>query len=365
MLKRDALGDCSTNVDSLLLQYIEDRIHKGLSLKSLKRNQGHDTTERRTAEEVSERQVVIPVDNRHFYQNLVEPTDRARAVGLRSKDLEPWDSSMRDNRGVNSLSRLVKHGSKTKSPSNDGNTDGNPDVTVRTSSTSSSETEVTFDFDPANDLKIDSWKRQKSGDFSSPPAIGDYSRLSHQVHTTWKLEEFRQLEWHLGTSGFYYGRMGTMEAGRLLERFPVGTFLLRDSADRRYLLSISVRTDRGSTSIRIACDGSRFRMDAEPDLCHQMPTFDCVLRLIEYYRRICVGPFHSAQRREGRCVFLESSANRNVRILLRTPLRLRPESLGHACRKLIHAACVSGSAIHRLPVSPSLKAFLLDYPYDV
>lgn len=364
MLKRDTLvGDGSTNVDSLLLQYIEDQIQKeGLSLKSLKRNQGHDTTERRTAEEVSERQVVIPVDSKHFYQNLVEPADRARVVGLQSKDLEPWDSSMRVNRGVNALSRLVKHGSKAKPLPNAGDTDVNPDVTVRTSSTSSSETEFTFDFDPTN-LKIDSWKRQKSSDFSIPPAISDYSRLSHQV-LTWKLEEFRQLEWHLRMSGFYYGRMGTMEAGRLLERFPVGTFLLRDSSDRRYLLSISVRTDRGSTSIRIACDGSRFRMDAEPDLCHLMPTFDCVLRMIEYYRRICIGLFHSKQRREGRCVFLESSANRNVRILLRTPLRLRPESLGHVCRKLIHA-CVSGSAIHRLPVSPSLKAFLLDYPYDI
>jgi hypothetical protein len=201
----------------------------------------------------------------------------------------------------------------------------------------------------------------------------------------------------LEACGFYYGRMSIDEAADRLSRLPVGMFLLRDSSDERFLFSISVQTCRGTTSIRICFRSGLFRLDCSPDQEHLMPTFDCVLRLVAHYVRLCgggngngIGADTVAARRGSSnreptravatgnsYVFLESSGRRDTPVLLRTPLRDAPQSLSHLCRRAVHRALSRGGqplsaadyeregVVDRLPLVPSLKKYLKDYPYQL
>lgn len=188
-----------------------------------------------------------------------------------------------------------------------------------------------------------------------------YNNLA-QVVPSWDLEQLQLVHYRLAICGFYRGRMTIDEARTRLEPYPVGTFLLRDSSDPRYLFSLSVQTQRGTTSIRIVYECGMFRMDSEPEQRHLMPTFECVLRMIQYYRRLCLG--RGSPVRRSSFVFLESSGRKDTRVLLRRPMEASPHCLVHLCRLGIHAV-LRENGVARLPLTPSLKMFLMDYPYDV
>lgn len=217
----------------------------------------------------------------------------------------------------------------------------------------------------------------------------------------WDVERLETVYSRLKVSGFYYGRMSIDEATERLRRTPVGTFLLRDSADERYLFSTSVQTCRGTTSIRIAFRSGLFRLDCSADQEHLMPTFDCVLRLIAYYVGLCksissgsrnpssssaasaiAAPPAAAPPAGNSYVLLETSGRRDTPVLLRNPLKDRVSPLAHLCRRTVHAALNRGvgsatgsglsaselersALVDRLQLVPSLKRYLKDYPYDL
>lgn len=206
----------------------------------------------------------------------------------------------------------------------------------------------------------------------------------------WDLERLEVVYRRLVSCGFYFGRMSIGEATERLSRWPVGSFLLRDSSDPRYLFSVSIQTCRGTTSIRMAYRSGLFRLDCSPDQEHLMPTFDCALRLVTHYVRLCAASVASAassssaadrrndaqqtSKRNGHSyVLLESSGRKDTPVLLTKPYRAQPASLGHLCRRTVHSRLTLGgcgdsgrdAAVDRLHLIPSLKTYLKDYPYDI
>lgn len=196
-------------------------------------------------------------------------------------------------------------------------------------------------------------------------ASGDFPRpeLRHwraaRCFSTWDEDQLTRTFRRLSASGFYLGRVSFDEAKRLLRGCPVGTFLLRDSSDERFPFSLSVQTQRGTTSIRIIYDSPTglFRLDSEPEQIHLMPTFDCVIRLIKFYVNVNSGALNNF-------VLLQMNGQRDMPVLLRRPYECTPPSLSHLCRKRINAS-LGNNNVNRLQLIPSLKAFLIDYPYDI
>ena len=215
---------------------------------------------------------------------------------------------------------------------------------------------------------------------TSTAAGAAYSRVASFL-PAWDIERLESAYRMLSTCGFYYGRMTVDEATDRLGRWPVGAFLLRDSSDRRYLFSLSVKTCRGTTSIRMSYRSGLFRLDCSREQEHLMPTFDCPLRLVAHYVRLCApvgdraSPASTPGAAGGVCrsrhsyVLLESSGRRDTPVMLMRPYRERPSTLAHLCRRTIQRAVNRGgtcdAAVDRLQLQPSLKTYLKQYPYDL
>lgn len=184
----------------------------------------------------------------------------------------------------------------------------------------------------------------------------------------WDLERLEIVYSRLDACGFYFGRMTMDEARLRLTGYPVGTFLLRDSSDPRFLFSLSIQTRRGTTSIRVLYEGGLFRLDSDPDQSYLMPTFDCALSLIRHYVRLSAGrrlPSVDSPQTNS-YVLRESTGRRDTPVLLRRPLETTPASLAHSCRKRIHHSLGKyPQNVNRLHLKPSLKDYLSLYPYDV
>ncbi|TMS19381.1 Cytokine-inducible SH2-containing protein [Larimichthys crocea] len=63
---------------------------------------------------------------------------------------------------------------------------------------------------------------------------------------------------YLENSGWYWGAVTATQAHAALQEASEGAFLVRDSSHPLYMLTLSVRTARGPTSIRIQYSGSQF-----------------------------------------------------------------------------------------------------------
>lgn len=185
----------------------------------------------------------------------------------------------------------------------------------------------------------------------------------------WDAERLDTVYTRLSQCGFYYGRMTMDGAAERLRHSSVGTFLLRDSTDERYLFSLSVETCRGTTSIRIVYHSGLFRLDCSSDQDYLLPTFDCALRLVTYYVCVCSGRTTGIG-----YVFLESTGRRDTPVLLRRPLYWRVNKLAHLARRAVHRALSRrpsrsesdrSSVIDRLQLVPSLKCYLKEYPYEL
>lgn len=167
----------------------------------------------------------------------------------------------------------------------------------------------------------------------------------------------------LENSCWYWGSIDSYQAMRELKSQPIGTYLLRDSADSRHLFTLSVRTAKGMTNVRILFEKGRFTMDSIEPRDKLMPNFDCVLKLIYYYMRV-------SNNIDGRKVLAKQSSENEAVVqeempfVLKKPLFHKPASLKHLCRKAVNRTYTVEQILPmNLPLS--IESYMLKYPYPI
>lgn len=162
---------------------------------------------------------------------------------------------------------------------------------------------------------------------------------------------------------FYYQDIGSSEAKQILKPCPVGTFLVRDSADSKYLYTISVRTKRGPTSIRICYEHGRFSLDAEEKSKNKMPNFSSLLELIDFYIR------KSSGKESEQCRFLDKTGRKDLPIVMSKPKLNNVPTLKHLARTVINRSLPAPSSadvaslVDQLPLPKPLRSIIKDYPF--
>ncbi|XP_066299137.1 cytokine-inducible SH2-containing protein-like [Branchiostoma lanceolatum] len=185
---------------------------------------------------------------------------------------------------------------------------------------------------------------------SPPPTLSVEAARSTELD----LQRIGKTVQALHASCWYWGALSGKQAKTALRSQDVGTFLIRDSENCAFLFSLSVKTTRGTTSVRVQYVDGHFKLDSDVD--SDTPEFTCVLRLIDYYRR-------DSLRGGGKHYWLEPTGRREVVVKLIKPLRHSVPSLQHSCRTLINLH-TSENDIGQLPLPPALKRYLRDYPYS-
>ncbi|XP_069762211.1 suppressor of cytokine signaling 1a [Narcine bancroftii] len=139
---------------------------------------------------------------------------------------------------------------------------------------------------------------------------------------------------YLEDSGFYWGPMPVEVAHNKLKNEPVGTYLIRDSRQKNYFFSLSVKTANAPISFRIQFKGGLFGLDGSKEF------FSCIMKLIEHFAT-------------------------SPRKLLSKPLRkVRLQSLQEICRKRIIES-YGRENIEQLPLNPVLKDYLKTFPFRI
>lgn len=139
---------------------------------------------------------------------------------------------------------------------------------------------------------------------------------------------------------FYWGKMDRYEAEKLLESWPEGTFLLRDSAQEEYLFSVSFRKFGRSLHARIEQWNHKFSFDSHDPNVYASPT---VCGLIEHYKDPTLVMFFEPM--------LTIPLHRNFTF----PLQ-------HICRSVI-CSNISYDGISQLQLPKTLKSYLKEYHY--
>uniref|UniRef100_A0A8D8MA45 Suppressor of cytokine signaling 5 n=1 Tax=Cacopsylla melanoneura TaxID=428564 RepID=A0A8D8MA45_9HEMI len=139
---------------------------------------------------------------------------------------------------------------------------------------------------------------------------------------------------------FYWGKMDRYEAEKLLESWPEGTFLLRDSAQEEYLFSVSFRKFGRSLHARIEQWNHKFSFDSHDPNVYASST---VCGLIEHYKDPTLVMFFEPM--------LTIPLHRNFTF----PLQ-------HICRSVI-CSNITYDGISQLQLPKTLKSYLKEYHY--
>uniref|UniRef100_A0A8C4ZN64 Cytokine inducible SH2-containing protein a n=1 Tax=Gadus morhua TaxID=8049 RepID=A0A8C4ZN64_GADMO len=156
---------------------------------------------------------------------------------------------------------------------------------------------------------------------------------------------------HLENSGWYWGAITAAQAHAALQEASEGAFLVRDSSHPQYMLTLSVRTARGPTSIRIQYSQAQFLLDSSPPARLGMLSFPDVPSLVEHY----MGPGRKTQ---------PSANEASVVLKLRTAVYKSQgfPSLQHLTRLTINR---HSDQPERLSLPRPLLGFIKDYPFKV
>lgn len=158
------------------------------------------------------------------------------------------------------------------------------------------------------------------------------------------------------------------EAQEALMKKCEGTFLMRDSNHPKHMLTLSVKTCCGPTSVRIKYSRGSFWMDSIAAVQPCMQTFPDVLSLVQSY----MSSGHVPQSQTPSAVYpkvkpdpaQDAAQGSNVPLKLMYPLH-KPgafPSLRHLTRLTInrHASCPD-----QLPLPKLLLRYLQDYPFHI
>uniref|UniRef100_A0AAZ3QTD6 Cytokine-inducible SH2-containing protein n=1 Tax=Oncorhynchus tshawytscha TaxID=74940 RepID=A0AAZ3QTD6_ONCTS len=166
-------------------------------------------------------------------------------------------------------------------------------------------------------------------------------------------------------AGWYWGAITAGQAHAALQAASEGAFLIRDSSHPLYMLTLSVRTARGPTSIRIQYSGARFLLDSSSPARPSILSFPDVPSMVQYY----VGPTRKVQKGKVEETHGVQPAQRTVQestVVLKLKRALhKPQafpSLQHLTRLTINR---STGCPDQLPLPRPLVRYLQDYPFHV
>jgi hypothetical protein len=151
------------------------------------------------------------------------------------------------------------------------------------------------------------------GGHSRKPAKSRHSRRKPAAEDTKQDEEnFSENLAQLSQSGYYYPNMTVTEAKEKLRNTEVGTFLVRDSSQPGFIFSLSIKTSRGTTSVRVEYTGGSYRLDSDESDQTKMPKFKSMLKLIQFYMDL-------SKNDKNQCVWLEKSGRKDTPVVLSKP----------------------------------------------
>lgn len=160
----------------------------------------------------------------------------------------------------------------------------------------------------------------------------------------------------LKQSGFYWGGITSQQAKALLKDASVGSFLVRDSADQRYLFTLTLKTSVGVTSVRIAMQKAMFRLDAGSSEV-RTPSFESVVHLIHYYMQVARN-IRSMINSQGK-----TTKDTGSSLLLIYPLYKEISPLKHLCRRIVNRCVIRPERVPELALPSKLQIYLRHYPY--
>lgn len=162
-------------------------------------------------------------------------------------------------------------------------------------------------------------------------------------------EELKQL----ARQGWYWGPITRWEAEAKLGRAPDGAFLVRDSSDDRYLLSLSFRSHGKTLHTRIEHSNGRFSFYEQPDV----EGHTSIVELIEHSVRDSEnGAFCYSRSR------LPGSATYPVRLTHPVSRFMQVRSLQYLCRFVIRQY-TRIDLIQKLPLPNKMKDYLQEKHY--
>ncbi|KAM9814118.1 cytokine-inducible SH2-containing protein-like [Neosynchiropus ocellatus] len=170
---------------------------------------------------------------------------------------------------------------------------------------------------------------------------------------------------YLENSGWYWGAISAAQAHSALQEASEGAFLVRNSSHPLYMLTLSVRTARGPTSIRIQYSGTQFLLDSISPARPSLSTFPNVPSLVQHY----MGTERAAD--EGKVEERVPSKPppgtiQEATVVLKLKRAVyKPDclpSLQHLTRLVINRHSESPD---QLPLPRPLIHFLEDYPFKV
>uniref|UniRef100_H3DBB5 Cytokine-inducible SH2-containing protein n=1 Tax=Tetraodon nigroviridis TaxID=99883 RepID=H3DBB5_TETNG len=170
---------------------------------------------------------------------------------------------------------------------------------------------------------------------------------------------------YLENSGWYWGAVTAAQAHAALQEASEGAFLVRDSSHPLYMLTLSVRTARGPTSIRIQYSSARFLLDSSSPARPSLSSFPNVPSLVQHY----MGPKSKAEEGELAKEAPSKSSQESVQsasVVMKLKRAVyKPHSLPslqHLTRLVIHR---HSECPEQLPLPKPLLRYLQDYPFKV
>lgn len=190
----------------------------------------------------------------------------------------------------------------------------------------------------------------------------DPSFGSPQRETTEDLFRVASAMTHLELSGWYWGSITAAQAKELLNEAAEGTFLLRDSSNPGYLLTLSVKTSLGPTHLRIEYSGGAFCFDSMVVARPRLRKFNGVVDLLQHYALTCLRAASAQEEQESDPSSTATVPPKETSLLLKLtrPLYVETPSLQHLCRVAINQSSRNNTD---LPLPPRLKGYLQEYPF--
>lgn len=163
--------------------------------------------------------------------------------------------------------------------------------------------------------------------------------------------------------GWYWGTITASEAHSLLEAAPEGTFLIRDSSHPLYMLTLSVKTGRGPTNVRIEYNHGRFQLDSSSPARARLLSFPDVLSLVQHYAtsaRGCDTP------QDNECDPVTPPVPKECAVLLKLKHPLRQPKAFPSLQHLARLAINQYTAFpEKLPLPKPLLQYLQKYPFKL